>query len=168
MLSVFVCVRIPPIKFLMPESIFMKLGMYIMAPEAIWTAYFINPSHHSLCLYVYPPIVARQVSIKTLPRQRLHMQEYKIYWTHLFLCDPCRIKRMYAIGSSRNFFYLYYTNNRRINLISLTFFDFHISLFKNQTPCQIVSVIFEIRYIRVRCNEGLLYLSSIHKFTEVC
>jgi hypothetical protein len=31
-----------------------------MAPEPISTAYFINPSHQSVCLYVYPPIVARQ------------------------------------------------------------------------------------------------------------
>jgi hypothetical protein len=44
----------------MAEPIFMKLGMYIMAPEPISTAYFINPSHQSVCLYVSPPIVARQ------------------------------------------------------------------------------------------------------------
>jgi hypothetical protein len=36
---------------------FMKLGMYIMAPEPISTVYFINTSHQSMCLYVY---VARQ------------------------------------------------------------------------------------------------------------
>jgi hypothetical protein len=44
----------------MSEPIFMKLGIFIMAPEAILTAYFVNPSHHSVCLYVYPPIVANQ------------------------------------------------------------------------------------------------------------
>jgi hypothetical protein len=44
----------------MPESVFMKLGMYIMAPEPISMAYFINPSHQSVCLYVYPPIIARE------------------------------------------------------------------------------------------------------------
>jgi hypothetical protein len=44
----------------MPEPIFMKLGMYIKAPEPISTAYFINPSHQSVPLYVYPPIVTRQ------------------------------------------------------------------------------------------------------------
>jgi hypothetical protein len=42
----------------MAEPIFMKLGMYIMAPEPISTAYFINPSRQSVCLYVYPRIVA--------------------------------------------------------------------------------------------------------------
>jgi hypothetical protein len=44
----------------MPVSIFMKIGMYITTPGPISTAYFINPSHQSVCLYVYPPIVARQ------------------------------------------------------------------------------------------------------------
>jgi hypothetical protein len=45
-----------PINFRMLEPIFMKLGMYITAPEPISTAYFINPSHHSVCLYVYPSV----------------------------------------------------------------------------------------------------------------
>jgi hypothetical protein len=37
----------------------MKLGTYIMTLEHILTLYFINPSHQSVYLYVYP-IVARQ------------------------------------------------------------------------------------------------------------
>jgi hypothetical protein len=44
----------------MPEPIFMKLGMYTMAPEPISTANFINPAHQSVCLYVYSFIVAEQ------------------------------------------------------------------------------------------------------------
>jgi hypothetical protein len=44
----------------MAEPIYMKLGTYIMAPEPISTAYFINPSHQSVCLYVYSLNVARQ------------------------------------------------------------------------------------------------------------
>jgi hypothetical protein len=44
----------------MPETIFMKLGTYIMAPEPISTAYFVYPSQQSVYLYVYPPTVARQ------------------------------------------------------------------------------------------------------------
>jgi hypothetical protein len=55
-----VCFYMLPINFLMSELVFMKLGMYIMAPEPVSLAYFINPSHQSLCPYVYPPIVARQ------------------------------------------------------------------------------------------------------------
>jgi hypothetical protein len=50
----------PLINFWMPPPIFMKLGTYIIAPEPIWTAYFINPSHQSVCLYGNPSIVARQ------------------------------------------------------------------------------------------------------------
>jgi hypothetical protein len=38
----------------------MKLGMYIMAPKPNLTSYIINPFRHSVCLYVYPPIAARQ------------------------------------------------------------------------------------------------------------
>jgi hypothetical protein len=38
----------------------MKLGVYSRASETILVAYFINPSHQSLCLYIYPLIVARR------------------------------------------------------------------------------------------------------------
>jgi hypothetical protein len=41
--------------------------MYIMAPEPISTAYFVNPSHRSVCLYVYPPIVAGKGLGKHVP-----------------------------------------------------------------------------------------------------
>jgi hypothetical protein len=34
--------------------------MYFMAPEPISMEYFIYPSLQSVCLYKYPPIVARQ------------------------------------------------------------------------------------------------------------
>jgi hypothetical protein len=44
----------------MPEPVFMKTGMYVMAPQRISRAYFINPSHDSACLYVYSLTVARQ------------------------------------------------------------------------------------------------------------
>jgi hypothetical protein len=37
----------------MAEPVSMKLDMYIMAPKPISTVYFINPSHQSVCLYVY-------------------------------------------------------------------------------------------------------------------
>jgi hypothetical protein len=33
---------------------------YIMAPDSISTAYFTNPSHQSVSVYVNPLIVARQ------------------------------------------------------------------------------------------------------------
>jgi hypothetical protein len=44
----------------MAEPICMKLGIYVMAPDPISEAYFINPSPQSLCLYVHPHNVARQ------------------------------------------------------------------------------------------------------------
>jgi hypothetical protein len=49
--------------------------MYIMETEPISTAYFINPSHQSVCLCVYPSIAARQQLVKCIPpsgaKQRL-------------------------------------------------------------------------------------------------
>jgi hypothetical protein len=44
----------------MPEPIFIKLGIYMIASEPISTAYVISLSHQSVCLYVHPPIVGRQ------------------------------------------------------------------------------------------------------------
>jgi hypothetical protein len=41
----------------MAEPIFMKLGIYVMAPDPISTAYLVK---QSVCLYAYPYIVARQ------------------------------------------------------------------------------------------------------------
>jgi hypothetical protein len=58
----------------------MKLGMYNMAPDPISSAYFTNPSNQFVSLYVY---VAGQRLDKTLSRQRIHMQQYKI-------CQTCR------------------------------------------------------------------------------
>jgi hypothetical protein len=49
--------EIPP---LLTFECLMKLGMHIMAPEPISTAYLINSSHQCACLYVYPSIVATQ------------------------------------------------------------------------------------------------------------
>jgi hypothetical protein len=50
----------PLINFQMPEPICMKFGMYIMVFEPASMAYFKKPFHQSVCLYVYPPINARQ------------------------------------------------------------------------------------------------------------
>jgi hypothetical protein len=65
-------VCIPLINFRMLEPIFMTLRMYIMAPEPISTAYFMNPSHQSVCLHVYSPSLLGNGSVKTSPRQRIH------------------------------------------------------------------------------------------------
>jgi hypothetical protein len=53
-LCVSTCLYFPPLNFSMSELIFMTLGMHIMAPELITTAFLINPSHQPACLYVYP------------------------------------------------------------------------------------------------------------------
>jgi hypothetical protein len=40
--------------------------MYITAAKSTSTAYFINPSHQSVCLYVCPPVIARQLLCKSV------------------------------------------------------------------------------------------------------
>jgi hypothetical protein len=77
-----VCVSVnpplpPPINFWMPQPIFMKLGMYIMATEPISEAYFINPSHRSVCLYVYP---SYRCSVKMFPLQRRIVGDVVFCW----------------------------------------------------------------------------------------
>jgi hypothetical protein len=54
----------------MPEPVFMKPGMYIMATEPISTAHFINPSHQSF-VYFRLSLLGKG-SVKTIPRQRIH------------------------------------------------------------------------------------------------
>jgi hypothetical protein len=61
-----VCVS-PSINLWMPESIFIKSGAYIVASESVSKAYFINPYHQSVCLYVYHLFVARQRLVKYVP-----------------------------------------------------------------------------------------------------
>jgi hypothetical protein len=59
----------------MPEPFFMKLSMYIMTPELISTARFINPYRQSVCLYVYSLSLLSNGSVKTLPLQLIHTQK---------------------------------------------------------------------------------------------
>jgi hypothetical protein len=64
----------PPINFWMPLPAFINLGTYTTEPVHNSTAYFINPSHQSVCMYVYPPIFARLRTGKyslVLIRQRI-------------------------------------------------------------------------------------------------
>jgi hypothetical protein len=58
----------------MPEPIFIKLWcMFIMAPEPISEAYFINPSYQPVCLLcVLPLSLPGNGSVNTFPRQRIH------------------------------------------------------------------------------------------------
>jgi hypothetical protein len=56
----------PLITFWTSEPVFIKFGMYIMTAETISTAYFIYPSHQSMCLYLCILIVARQRLVKTV------------------------------------------------------------------------------------------------------
>jgi hypothetical protein len=87
------------------EPIFMKLGMYIMAPEPISTEYIINPSHQPVCLYVYPTIVARQwIGKKVTGTVNIHATIEQLLDAPF--CILCRIKGKYAISCSQNVLFL--------------------------------------------------------------
>jgi hypothetical protein len=58
-------------------------------PESISTAYFINPSHHSVSMCI-PISLLGNGSVNTFPLQQIH--DTKNCWTHPFLCGPCLIK----------------------------------------------------------------------------
>jgi hypothetical protein len=84
----------------MPEPIFMKLGMHIMAPETISMAYLIPPI--SLCVYMCIPLsLLGNGSVETLPLQRIHTQRQQNRSTRRVLCGPCRIKESRRLVLSR-------------------------------------------------------------------
>jgi hypothetical protein len=93
------CLWIPHINFWMLEPIFMKRGMYIMAPEPISTAYFINPSHQSVSVCVsllslpgkgsvkcIPPFSARQRLGNTFPPQRIQATSEELLGVCVWVC----------------------------------------------------------------------------------
>jgi hypothetical protein len=52
-----ICEPPPPLTFdSLIQVLWNLVYTYITTPEPISTAYFLNPSHHSVCLYVYPLI----------------------------------------------------------------------------------------------------------------
>jgi hypothetical protein len=71
--------------------IIIKLGVYIMAPSPISTAYFVNPSNQSVSLYVsrssllgngsvkIPLSLLGQGSLKRLPGQRNTLNDIRIF-----------------------------------------------------------------------------------------
>jgi hypothetical protein len=69
-LAVWLSVYPPPHQLLNSSTSLYGTWYIYHAPEPISTAYFINPSHQSACLYAYPPIVARQRLGKSVPRKR--------------------------------------------------------------------------------------------------
>jgi hypothetical protein len=94
----------PPIYFWMPGPIFMKIGMYIMAPEPISVAYFIHPSHLSVCLYLYAPIVARQRLGKNVTAAKNTRNSRGIVGRVVFM-RSVSYQRKEDISSSQNFLF---------------------------------------------------------------
>jgi hypothetical protein len=110
----------------MPQPIFKKLGVYIMAPEPISTAYFINPSLQSLCQYMYPHIVARQQLGKNITATTNTLNNRRIVGSIIFfaVCVVSKESRRECLPRISCY-------NRRLAMYNFTVFDlpqFQISL----------------------------------------
>jgi hypothetical protein len=70
----------------------------------ISTTYFINPISLCVCMYTTLSLLDNG-SVKKLPKQQIHRQRQKNYWTHPFLCCLCFVKGKQAISSSQNFLF---------------------------------------------------------------
>jgi hypothetical protein len=76
------CCEFAPLNdFSIPEPIVMKLGMYIMAPESITTAYFIRHSLQSVCLYA-PTSSDNKVREFATVRLPWHQWTANLIWFH--------------------------------------------------------------------------------------
>jgi hypothetical protein len=81
--SLYCCVRVRCQVTSTPQAHSVHVTINVMAPEPIWKAYFINPSHQFVSVLL-SLIVARQRLCKT--------QRYNKCWPRRFLCGPCHRK----------------------------------------------------------------------------
>jgi hypothetical protein len=125
----------------------MKLGLYNLALEPVSAAYFINPSHQSACLFVYPLPLLGNDTVETLPLQRIHMQQYK----------NCRMHRFYTVRivltvlPRISFYILDMCTRRRVKKLA----------FRN-----IVTV--DLRRDEIRCILKLSAILTMSNFIGVC
>jgi hypothetical protein len=68
----------------------MKLGMYLIAPEPISTAYFINPSHW-LCVVCIPLPLLSNDWVNTLPRQQRNFGSVVYYAVRVVSMESMRL-----------------------------------------------------------------------------
>jgi hypothetical protein len=82
----YVCVCVPPNPLLNASTDFMKAEPNSMA-------YFINPFHQSVCLYVYPLTLLGTGSVKKNVKVAMNTQAtMEEFWMRRLPCGPCRTK----------------------------------------------------------------------------
>jgi hypothetical protein len=77
-----------------------------MAPEPISTVYFINPSHQSVCLYVYPLLVARYRLRKSVTAATYARPTIEELLNASFSMPSVSYQRKVVISSSQNFLFI--------------------------------------------------------------
>jgi hypothetical protein len=84
----------------------MRIGICIMEREPILMAYFVDPSHHALCLYARALFVARKCLGKNVTATMNTQVTIEELLDSSFKSDLCRIKGKWVISSSQNFLFL--------------------------------------------------------------
>jgi hypothetical protein len=92
-----VCLCIPHINF------WMKLCVYIMARGPTSTAYFLKPSHQSVCLYAHPSVVARKWLGKNLTAAINTHAKIEYILDAPFSMRSVSYQGRYSFSSSQNF-----------------------------------------------------------------
>jgi hypothetical protein len=92
--------------------------MWVKTPERISVTFFINPSHQSVCLYVYPYILLGNGTVNNPPivaRHRLYKKVAAVPYAHAAIEDLLDVSisiqssaylGKYTINSSQNFLFI--------------------------------------------------------------
>jgi hypothetical protein len=102
----------------------LKLGMYSMAFELISAVYFINPTHQSVCLYVYPSTFARQGLSKNVTAA-MNTHNNKRIVVRIIFCEIRVLKesRQLVLPSTSCFFFDKSSGPSHIENVFSTFFE---------------------------------------------
>jgi hypothetical protein len=129
----------------MPEPIFIKLGMYIMAPEFISTAYFINPSL-CVCMCILLSLLGNGY-FKTLTRQWTHKQQKNCLTSLLYeIRAVSKESRLFVLLRASCYLFKYLTYR---NMFPLKCAD--INAIFNNVPISSTSL---FRHVRFELHEN--------------
>jgi hypothetical protein len=92
----------------MAESVFMKLGMHVMAPEPISKTYFVSPSRLSMYLWCIPLSLLGSDSAKRYRGNEYTLNNRRIVGRVIFYAVRIVSRKVGDYNSSQNFFLAYF------------------------------------------------------------